>query len=263
MENNRTPKALLDALSVGRRKVGRPKLRWLDDVQADLTKVGIRRWRTRALDRSDWSLIWDSTCVDTLAPSHLSSASKTPESAAVSKHHKYKHLADNYIFVPFAVETFGSWCSEAKALISTIGRSLVQLSGDPRSSQYLRQRIGIAIQRGGKQCRNYLFLVDPIRNARTALEEVSTLFIFRHVESVVTTPALCLRGFRTSNVTSDVALWVHETVDSLNLQFHIASQCQVSVIIILWRGIRKAGCDSWLQEWIYSCVCAVLSQTQC
>ncbi|KAJ4433690.1 hypothetical protein ANN_16001 [Periplaneta americana] len=42
----------------------------------------------------------------------------------------------------------GSWCSEGKALISTIGRSLVQLSGDPRSSQYLRQRIGIAIQRG-------------------------------------------------------------------------------------------------------------------
>ncbi|KAJ4450982.1 hypothetical protein ANN_02417 [Periplaneta americana] len=98
------------------------------------------------------SLIWDSTCVDTLAPSHLSSTSKTPgsaaESATVSKHHKYKHLADNYIFVPFAVETFGTWSSEAKALISTIGRSLVQLSGDPRSSQYLRQRIGIAIQRG-------------------------------------------------------------------------------------------------------------------
>ncbi|KAJ4432237.1 hypothetical protein ANN_20853 [Periplaneta americana] len=98
------------------------------------------------------SLIWDSTCVDTLAPSHLSSTSKTPgsaaESAAVSKHHKYKHLADNYIFVPFAVETFGSWCIEAKALISTIGRSLVQLSGDPRSSQYLHQRIGITIQCG-------------------------------------------------------------------------------------------------------------------
>ncbi|KAJ4438301.1 hypothetical protein ANN_14240 [Periplaneta americana] len=55
MENNLTPKALLDALPVGRRKVGRPKLRRLDDVQADLTKVGIRRWRTRALDRSDWS----------------------------------------------------------------------------------------------------------------------------------------------------------------------------------------------------------------
>ncbi|KAJ4434286.1 hypothetical protein ANN_22838 [Periplaneta americana] len=95
------------------------------------------------------SLIWDSTCVYTLP--HLSSTSKTPgsaaESAAVSQHHKYKHLEDNYTFVPFAVETFGSRCSEAKALISTIGRSLVQLSGDPRSSQYLRQGIGIAIQR--------------------------------------------------------------------------------------------------------------------
>ncbi|KAJ4445708.1 hypothetical protein ANN_12393 [Periplaneta americana] len=109
----------------------------------DLTLV---QWRVGK------SLIWDSTCVDTLAPSHLSSTSKTPgcvaESAAVIRHHKYKHIADNYIFVPFAAETFGSWRSEAKALISTIGRSLVQLSGDPRSSQYLRQRIGTAIQRG-------------------------------------------------------------------------------------------------------------------
>ncbi|KAJ4430892.1 hypothetical protein ANN_19483 [Periplaneta americana] len=89
--------------------------------------------------------------------------SKTPgsaaESAALSKHHKYKHLT--YICVPFAVETFGSWCSEAKALISTIGRSLVQLSGDPRSSQYLRQRIGITIQREGTDsCHPIAYLVS-------------------------------------------------------------------------------------------------------
>ncbi|KAJ4428174.1 hypothetical protein ANN_24189 [Periplaneta americana] len=34
------------------------------------------------------SLIWDSTCVDTLAPSHLSSTSKTPGSAAESAAHR-------------------------------------------------------------------------------------------------------------------------------------------------------------------------------
>ncbi|PSN32587.1 hypothetical protein C0J52_21314 [Blattella germanica] len=53
----RTPKALLDASPVGRRKVGRPKLRWQDNVYADLTKAGIKRWRLRAFDRRDWSAV--------------------------------------------------------------------------------------------------------------------------------------------------------------------------------------------------------------
>ena len=90
--------------------------------------------------------------MDTVAPSHLPSTSKiagsAAESAARNKSNKYSHLADNYIFVPFAVETLGPWCREAKSLISTIGRCLVQLTGDPRSSEFLRQRISIAIQRG-------------------------------------------------------------------------------------------------------------------
>ena len=49
-QENCTPKALLDALPMGRRKVGRPKQRWLDD----LTKAGIKTWR---LDRRDWSAV--------------------------------------------------------------------------------------------------------------------------------------------------------------------------------------------------------------
>ncbi|PSN45377.1 hypothetical protein C0J52_07530 [Blattella germanica] len=57
MQSNCTPKALLDAMLVGRRKVGRPKLRWQDHVQADLTKAGIKIWRLRALDRRDWSAV--------------------------------------------------------------------------------------------------------------------------------------------------------------------------------------------------------------
>ncbi|PSN51137.1 hypothetical protein C0J52_21612, partial [Blattella germanica] len=51
IQNNRTSKALLDALSVRRRKVGQPKLRWLDDVQGDPTKAGIKIWRLGEFDR--------------------------------------------------------------------------------------------------------------------------------------------------------------------------------------------------------------------
>ena len=69
--------------------------------------------------------------MDTVAPSHLPSTSKiagsAAESAARNKSNKYSHLADNYIFVPFAVETLGPWCREAKDLISTIGRCLATL----------------------------------------------------------------------------------------------------------------------------------------
>jgi hypothetical protein len=39
--NNRIPKAALDAKLEGKMKVGRPKLTWLDDIQADLKIMGI------------------------------------------------------------------------------------------------------------------------------------------------------------------------------------------------------------------------------
>lgn len=42
IENNRIPKAALDAELEGKRKVGRPKLRRLDDTQADLKMTEIK-----------------------------------------------------------------------------------------------------------------------------------------------------------------------------------------------------------------------------
>jgi hypothetical protein len=41
----------------GRRGVGRPRLRWLDDVEADIKVLGIKRWRIRAQDRKERSAI--------------------------------------------------------------------------------------------------------------------------------------------------------------------------------------------------------------
>jgi len=35
----------------GRRRMGRPSLRWMDGVKRDAGRLGIRNWRTKAMDR--------------------------------------------------------------------------------------------------------------------------------------------------------------------------------------------------------------------
>ena len=41
----------------GRRGRGRPRLRWINDVEDDLRKLGVKRRRTKALDREEWASI--------------------------------------------------------------------------------------------------------------------------------------------------------------------------------------------------------------
>jgi hypothetical protein len=55
MENSRIPKVALDAELEGKRKVGRPESRWLEDIQADVKMTGIKGWRRKAQDRSQWT----------------------------------------------------------------------------------------------------------------------------------------------------------------------------------------------------------------
>jgi hypothetical protein len=41
----------------GRRGRGRLRLRWINDVEDDLRKPGVKRWRAKALDRVEWASI--------------------------------------------------------------------------------------------------------------------------------------------------------------------------------------------------------------
>jgi hypothetical protein len=36
---------------------GRGRLRWIDDVEDDLSNMGTKRWRINALDRIEWASI--------------------------------------------------------------------------------------------------------------------------------------------------------------------------------------------------------------
>lgn len=91
------------------------------------------------------SLVWDATCRDTLAPSyrHLSSGSAGLVAEAIE---------NNFFFVPFAVESLGPWCNDAKMLNNAIGRLISSITGDTKSTNYLIQRIGIEIQRHIAAC---------------------------------------------------------------------------------------------------------------
>jgi hypothetical protein len=57
MEDFRLPKKILNAKLDKKRKIGRPKLRWFDDVQTDIRILGIKRWMCKALDRLKWTRI--------------------------------------------------------------------------------------------------------------------------------------------------------------------------------------------------------------
>ncbi|XP_063547387.1 uncharacterized protein LOC134754868 [Cydia strobilella] len=97
-------------------------------------------------------LIWDATCVDTLAPSHVLSTSATAGVAASSaeslKRRKYAVLGSSYIFAAFGVETMGPWGPSARRLYKDLATRLIEASGDQRAGHYFAQRVSIAIQRG-------------------------------------------------------------------------------------------------------------------
>ena len=57
MNETRSVKRIFEGKLEGRRGKGRPRLRWINDVEDDLRKLGVKRWRTKALDREEWASI--------------------------------------------------------------------------------------------------------------------------------------------------------------------------------------------------------------
>jgi hypothetical protein len=57
MNETRSVKKIFEEKLEGRRGRGRPRLRWINDVEDDLRKLGVKRWRTKALEREEWTSI--------------------------------------------------------------------------------------------------------------------------------------------------------------------------------------------------------------
>ena len=111
------------------------------------------------------SMAWDFTCVHRLAASYSTEAA-TPgpclaelaESRQVSK---YSAIAQTHFFQPVAVETLGGLGPSTLDFVNDLGRRIFLATGEKRATEYLRQRLGVAVQMGNAAAFIETFKSDP------------------------------------------------------------------------------------------------------
>ena len=116
--------------------------------------------RPDGITRIPWKegrcLLWDYTCPDTLAPSHLRGSARSAGYAAneaeSKKTRKYSELASQYYFVPVGIETYGPIGREGLSFLKELGRRLELATLDKRQPAFLFQRLSVAIQRCNAAC---------------------------------------------------------------------------------------------------------------
>ena len=98
------------------------------------------------------SLCWDSTCVDTFAATHLMDCARQAGAAATKQEHfkraKYSAISERYRFEPLAVETTGVLGPSSLKFVTELGNRIRQCTGEWRETQWLLQRISLAVARG-------------------------------------------------------------------------------------------------------------------
>ena len=97
-------------------------------------------------------MVWDFTSSDTFATSHLdvspSHFGKVAEQAEQTKVTKYAQLEHDFEIEPICVETMGPWGPNSLKSVCEIGKRISVESGEPRSTVFFMQAIGMAMQRG-------------------------------------------------------------------------------------------------------------------
>ena len=57
MDDKRTPKRILVWKPMDTRIRGRPRKRWIVDIEEDVQIMGIRRWKKQCKERAEWKRI--------------------------------------------------------------------------------------------------------------------------------------------------------------------------------------------------------------
>ena len=97
-------------------------------------------------------LVWDATYPDTFATSYRTHATqeagKVAENAEDRKTEKYRGLPASHSFTPITIETMGAIGPRSMAFLKALGRRIATESGEPRLTDFLLQRLSVAVQRG-------------------------------------------------------------------------------------------------------------------
>ena len=98
------------------------------------------------------SLCWDATCADTFCSTALSKTAISAGAAAAEaeerKRNHYQDISETYRFEPVAIETTGAIGPSTGRFLSELGRKIVSKTGERRASEWMYQRISVAIMRG-------------------------------------------------------------------------------------------------------------------
>jgi hypothetical protein len=58
MDYGRVVKKIFESKPKGRRRrMGRPRLRWLEDAEKDLWEMKVKRWQQKAVYREEWASV--------------------------------------------------------------------------------------------------------------------------------------------------------------------------------------------------------------
>ena len=128
-------------------------------------------------------LAWDATCPNTFAVSYVHASSTLAGSAAstaeLSKNAKYADIIAGFDIVPFVIETSGVWGEQALILVTEVGQRMTEVSKEPRSTTFLRQRLSVAVQRG-----NAAYILGTLRdNDSSKQKQTITLIILILLDS--------------------------------------------------------------------------------
>ena len=98
------------------------------------------------------SLCWDATCADTFCSTALSNTATSAGAAAAEaeerKRNHYQDTSGTYRLEPAAIEITGAIGPSTGRLLSELVKKIVSKTGECRASEWIYQRISVAVMRG-------------------------------------------------------------------------------------------------------------------
>ena len=94
-------------------------------------------------------MVWDVTCPDTLAPSHITlAASEAGAVASDAERMEYSHLDRSLLFVPIAIESLGVLESEAKRFLRELYANAEAVTNEPLYTSFFYRGLQLQCSMG-------------------------------------------------------------------------------------------------------------------